>query len=298
MIKFDDNEKMARLLLRSEEILTILNQKETNTQVNALWRPEYGSFMLESSPGQPFDGLFKNINAVETNMRRRRQEALEHLSKDEFIMTLTSFPRLGAVDFTWPKSQCNHKTSVSCSKYFPDEAINRMYPRFMSLTHNVQQRRAENIQIKLNVFKDSYTKIPVKGAPADQSDAVCMDAIGFGGSCCCLQVTFQVCCDREMFSQTFNEIILRFQARNVNEARILYDQLAPICPIMLALTAGAPAFRGYLVDSDSRWDILSASMDCRTREERGEMPLKSNQFKIPKSRFSSLDSYLTDDGER
>lgn len=67
---------------------------------------------------------------------------------------------------------------------------------------------------------------------------------------------------------------------------------------MLALTAGAPAFRGYLVDSDSRWNVLSASMDCRTQEERGEVPLKSSQFRIPKSRFSSLDSYLTIDGEK
>lgn len=84
----------------------------------------------------------------------------------------------------------------------------------------------------------------------------------------------------------------------MDEARYLYDQLAPMCPIMLALTAGAPAFRGYLVDSDSRWDVLSASMDCRTPEERGEIPLQNDQFRIPKSRFSSLDSYVTEDGEK
>lgn len=84
----------------------------------------------------------------------------------------------------------------------------------------------------------------------------------------------------------------------MDEARVLYDQLAPMCPIMLALTAGAPAFRGYLVDSDSRWNVLSASMDCRTSEERGEIPLKNDEFRIPKSRYSSLDSYVTDDGEK
>lgn len=280
LIKFDDNEKLARVSLRSDEILTTLNQKEKNSNVDALWRPEYGSFMLESSPGRPYEGLLKDINSVEMNMRRRRREALEQLSKNEFIMTLTSFPRLGTLDFTWPiaESQCNHKTSVGRSIFFPDEAISQTYPRFMSFTHNVRQRRGENVRIKLNVFKDLHTKIPVKGAPADQPDAVYMDAIGFGAGCCCLQVTFQ--------------------AQNVNEARVLYDQLAPICPLMLALTAGAPAFRGYLVDSDSRWDVLSASMDCRTREERGEVPLKNGQFKIPKSRYSSLDSYLTDDGEK
>lgn len=99
-------------------------------------------------------------------------------------------------------------------------------------------------------------------------------------------------------THSYHEINANFQAQNVNEARVLYDQLAPICPIMLALTAGAPAFRGYLVDSDCRWDVLSASMDCRTPEERGEVPLGNGQFRIPKSRFSSLDSYVTADGEK
>ena len=38
----------------------------------------------------------------------------------------------------------------------------------------------------------------------------------------------------------------------MGEARELYDQLAPLCPIMLALTAASPAHRGYLVDTDCR----------------------------------------------
>lgn len=194
MLKFDESKKVARVSLRSEELLRILNQKETDSNVEALWRPEYGSFMLESSPGRPYVGLLKNITLVEANMRRRRQEVLEYLSKDEFIMTLTSFPRLGTSEFTWPiaESHSNHKTSVGRSLYFPDEAISQIYPRFMSFTQNVRQRRGENVKIKLNVFKDVNTEIPVKGAPANKPDAVHMDAIGFGASCCCLQVTFQV----------------------------------------------------------------------------------------------------------
>jgi hypothetical protein len=48
-----------------------------------------------------------------------------------------------------------------------------------------------------------------------------------------------------------------------SEACELYDQLAPLCPIMLALTAASPAQRGYLVDSDCRWNIISAAVDDR-----------------------------------
>jgi glutamate--cysteine ligase catalytic subunit len=40
-----------------------------------------------------------------------------------------------------------------------------------------------------------------------------MDAMAFGMGCCCLQITFQAC--------------------DINEARRLYDQLAPVAPIMV-----------------------------------------------------------------
>lgn len=45
---------------------------------------------------------------------------------------------------------------------------------------------------------------------------------------------------------------------NVNEARWLYDQLTPITPVLIALSAATPIFRSYLADVDSRWDIISA----------------------------------------
>ena len=74
------------------------------------------------------------------------------------------------------------------------------------------------------------------------------DAMGFGMGCCCLQVTFQ--------------------ARDLRESRFLYDQLAILAPILLALTANTPIFRGRLLNTDTRWDIIAASVDCRTPSER------------------------------
>jgi len=84
---------------------------------------------------------------------------------------------------------------------------------------------------------------------AAKPDHIYMDAMAFGMGCCCLQITFQ--------------------AWNVNEARRVYDALVPVTPIMLALTAASPAFRGYLADVDARWDVIAASVDDRTEEERG-----------------------------
>ena len=65
---------------------------------------------------------------------------------------------------------------------------------------------------------------------------VYMDAMGFGMGLSCLQITFQACC--------------------LQEAETLYDQLAPLCPIMLALTAATPFARGYLTEVDCRCDRI------------------------------------------
>ncbi|KAK2170252.1 hypothetical protein NP493_1155g00000 [Ridgeia piscesae] len=61
----------------------------------------------------------------------------------------------------------------------------------------------------------------------------------------------------------------------------------------LALSAACPVQRGYLTDGDCRWNIIAASVDDRTKEERGLEPLKENRFVIPKSRYDSIDSYLS-----
>ena len=66
-------------------------------------------------------------------------------------------------------------------------------------------------------------------------------------------------------------ILIFFQACNVGEAKTLYDQLTPMCPIMQAMTASAPIYRGYLADIDCRWDVLAESVDDRTKEERGQL---------------------------
>lgn len=282
LVKFDADNKVARVSLRAHELLPVLNQREADDPmgVKSLWRPEYAAYMIEGTPGQPYGGLLAHFNVVEANMRYRRQEVSELLQPDEVVMSITSFPRLGTPGFTWPVHQVtpDDEDCAARSLYFPDDAIFPDHPRFKTLTRNIRMRRGEKVDINLTVFKDENTKIPVEGSPADRPEAVHLDAMGFGMGCCCLQLTFQAC--------------------NIAEARTLYDQLTPLCPIMLALTAASPAYRGYLTESDCRWNVISASTDCRTEEERGVKPLKENKFRILKSRYDSIDSYLSPDGER
>ncbi|XP_037932315.1 glutamate--cysteine ligase-like [Teleopsis dalmanni] len=280
IVKFDDENRVARVSLKAQDLLAKLNEKEIADPhgVKSLWRPEYGAYMIEGTPGKPFGGLMANLNLVEANMRYRRQEVTQLLDKDECVMSITNFPRLGAPEFTYPiyYPKPDDPKSAAKSLYFPDEAIFPGHPRFKTLTRNIRQRRGEKVAIKLKVFNDENTKIPVLGAPKNEPDVVLLDAMGFGMGCCCLQLTFQAC--------------------NITEARTLYDQLAPLCPIMLALTAASPIYRGYLTESDCRWNVISSSVDCRTEEERGLKPLRENKFRIAKSRYDSIDSYLSTEG--
>uniref|UniRef100_A0AAX7V290 Glutamate--cysteine ligase n=1 Tax=Astatotilapia calliptera TaxID=8154 RepID=A0AAX7V290_ASTCA len=235
LVEFDDKDEKVRLVLNGGDVLATLQDQGENINPNhpTLWRPEYGSYMIEGTPGQPYGGTMSEFNTVEGNMRKRRREASSVLNPRETLCTVTAFPRLGCPGFTKPEYRPTPvETGVSKSLFFPDEAINR-HPRF-SVLHPI------------------FTML--------------------------LQVTFQAC--------------------SIDEARYLYDQLATFCPIVMALSAASPFYRGHVSDIDCRWGVISASVDDRTQEERGLKPLKNNKYRIFKSRYDSIDSYLSCCGEK
>ncbi|KAK3886936.1 hypothetical protein Pcinc_008945 [Petrolisthes cinctipes] len=291
IIKLDHKNRKARLSLRGSELLEVLREaEETNPkEVRSLWRPEYAEYMVEGTPGQPYGSLVQHFNIVEHNMSFRRSEVQSLLQPDELVLSLTCFPRTGCYDFTRPSSRPDPTCGVTRSLFFPEEAITKCHPRFKTLTNNMRERRKEKVAINVPIYVDLKTPRPFvedlsqygdDGSSAEQAkeDHIYMDAMGFGMGCSCLQMTFQAC--------------------NINEARVLYDHLTPICPVMLALTAATPIFRGYLADVDCRWDAVAASVDCRTREERGLEPLRNDMFVIPKCRYGSVDCYLSECGSR
>ncbi|CAF0995553.1 unnamed protein product [Didymodactylos carnosus] len=110
------------------------------------------------------------------------------------------------------------------------------------------------------VYKDVHTADPFRddfsdyGVPDWQKYVSCkerhihLDSCLAGWGCCCLQVTFQ--------------------GQSLRETLVLYDQLIPMTPVMLALSAACPIWRGYLCDVDTRWNALCESADDRTEEEK------------------------------
>ena len=187
------------------------------------------------------------------------------MAPNEYPITMTTFPRLGTKD---DYIQPNYPVSGPAlrSQFVPDEIANP-HIRFPTLAANIRSRRGRKVELNVPVFKDVNTPQPFKDPTVDydlhiwpedddvrngaaKDDHVYMDAMAFGMGSCCLQITFQ--------------------AKNITEGRRLYDQLSPLGPILMALTAATPIYKGFLVDTDSRWNQISRAVDDRTPEELGE----------------------------
>ncbi|KAI1823437.1 glutamate-cysteine ligase [Xylaria intraflava] len=266
------------------------NVKPQDSRPLPVFHPEFGRFMLEATPGKPWGIGFKELLDVESDMKARRKIAKDHMKSDEYPITLTTFPRLGVpgvfTDPYYPPSGSKLR-----SQFVPDEIANP-HIRFPTLAANIRWRRGRKVQVNVPVFHDKKTPNPWKdptvnydlqnwpedddvrnGAAPD--NFIHMDAMAFGMGSCCLQITFQ--------------------AENITEGRKMYDQLSPLGPIMLALTAATPIYKGFLADTDVRWNQISRAVDDRTAEELGEKPLKNSRWRIPKSRYASNSTYISTD---
>jgi glutamate--cysteine ligase catalytic subunit len=78
VISFDHNEKNAKLSLRQTEILAKLNAIVNDISLDCpegvvvpKFHPEYGRYMLESTPGAPYTGSIPDLLSVENDMRYR-----------------------------------------------------------------------------------------------------------------------------------------------------------------------------------------------------------------------------------
>ncbi|KAL1848366.1 glutamate--cysteine ligase [Diaporthe australafricana] len=255
-----------------------------------VFHPEFGRFMLEATPGKPWGIEFRELLKVEPDMILRRAIAKDHMRAEEFPITLTTFPRIGSPGvFTNPHYPISG--SKLRSQFVPDEIANP-HIRFPTLAANIRWRRGRKVQVNVPVFKDKNTPWPWKdptvnydlhnwpedddvrnGAAPD--NFIHMDAMAFGMGSCCLQITFQ--------------------AKNITEGRKMYDQLSPLGPILLALTAATPIYKGFLADTDVRWNQISRAVDDRTPGELGEKPLQNDRWRIPKSRYASNSTYISAD---
>lgn len=162
LIKFDHENKKCYLSLRADEILPVLQAPEERQEKNllTLWRPEYANYMVEATPGYPYEHQIGCFNRVEANMRLRRKQAQDLLGKDEYCVSLTSFPMLGTPQFTWPVYNPTPGKGVTQSLFFMDDAIFPGHPRFATLSKNIRERRNAKVAINVPLFIDENTPQP------------------------------------------------------------------------------------------------------------------------------------------
>ena len=288
----DYEEGTIKLSVRAPEVRAQLLKMEDDNAVldGCSWQPEYGAWMVESTPARPFGNYANDLLRVEKNMNMRRRRLLYNLGPDEIAPTVTCFPLFGVGSFV--HTDVPFSAPASESVFAPDVVINP-HPRFPTLTENIRRRRGEKVNIRVPLFQDSRTPEYYPDLRAEYRAAqpllepdtnINMDCMGFGMGMCCLQVTFQ--------------------GRDCDESRYMYDQLAVLSPIMLALTAATPILKGRLSGLDTRWSVISQSVDDRTPMERGEVTGEAAAAradslmagrgvrKIQKSRYDSISTYI------
>ncbi|EOD23039.1 gamma-glutamylcysteine synthetase, partial [Emiliania huxleyi CCMP1516] len=281
LVRLDEKQKTAKVALRAEEVLEVLRQKEHQFGRRdgfgeaCSWHPEYGAWMVEGTPRVPYGGR------VEHNMRLRRKRLAAVLRPDERAITMPAFPTLGVGDFAEPAAAAGHDATSRLAALprtllgplsdpsrrqrrdaYPNPSPTSTAPKPIPYLHSTQTHPLPPQYP--NPSPTSTVPKPILPCRA----GIEMDAMAYGMGCCCLQ------------------------ARDIDESRHLYDHLAVLAPVMLALAA-AFAVSGRLADTDVRWATVAASVDDRTPFERGLAPLAGGGVApLPKSRYESISVYL------
>jgi glutamate--cysteine ligase catalytic subunit len=315
IIYWDHKASEAKLLVNACDFRDVFNMFKNKTKTQL--QPEYGSWMLEATPANPFASLdLHSISQLNSHFSNRRSTMTTFLSLfgDFTLSNISSYPLLGVNNYAieipaleksveaaklLPKdrfTKTGMKPYIVCrrdsdsvkeetktegngalpldikeNKYSQslftfDRAINQ-HPRFPTLSKIIRERRGEKVCIIVPLFVDSKTPISFPDEP--YPSCIYMDSMAFGMGCCCIQLTYQ--------------------AHTINHARFLHDQLLAISPILAALSASAPIFKGKLADIDLRFTVIEQAVDDRTEEERNP----SNPRYIPKSRYSHNSHYIS-----
>ncbi|RYY80411.1 hypothetical protein EON63_16810, partial [archaeon] len=196
------------------EQLTQAERTYVDLPIGCEWQPEYGSWMIESVPRNPYGNTLGDLLNVEKSLMLRRKRMHYMLAfnnkhannpipvpadigsskteeRDDAIIapSISCFPMLGVKGYG--HTQHTHG-DVCMSDYVSDTVINP-HPRFGTLTRNIRERRGRKVNITVEVDSE------------DVKQYEHMDAMAFGMGSCCLQVTMQ--CASEVSIATFTVML-------------------------------------------------------------------------------------------
>ncbi|KAJ5576428.1 Glutamate-cysteine ligase catalytic subunit [Penicillium sp. DV-2018c] len=264
LFELDPSVERATLLLDQEKVIRQWTESTASKEEPVILQWEWANYVVETTPAKPYTGSIEDLLSVQKNMKRRREIVNSFLMPNQHTLSLSFFPRAGADgQWTTPHGKDEEYHSV-CS-----------LPRYRIVPENIIGRRETSKETCYPIYQDTRTPNPFHDIlPSGEKvkDALCLDDLEIGIGCCSLQTTFQ----------TSNE----------SEARWLHDQLIPLAPIFLAMTAAVPIWKGYLVDTDVRWQRFGDILDDRRPEEMPTIPPRWtwNRTYLSEDRPSGLDS--------
>lgn len=283
------------------------NEQESGPMIILI--PEFASYMLETIPltvhtsdfKNIFDDMHRRISLISTlhhsfipcskvmlmsnfpMLYLNPEDYEENEAKDsvnfesENLLSVFFDKKIKAYDFSIRSKKLTY--DITDSLFFPDNAVN-VHPRFSGLLKNIVSRRSKTIEGYVSRMSDicckkekitvigRENKIETKSENKNNesnrdsneyfnSDAyknkmvpsILIDSMGQGMGCSCIQFTYQL--------------------ENINIARFIYDQLTILAPLLLRVMRGTPFSTNYLLNVDTRWEIVSMSVDDRIDEERG-----------------------------
>ena len=197
-------------------------------------QPEYGSWMIEAVPRDPYGGYISDLLLVEKNMQLRRKRLHAVLRSNEIAPTTANFPMMGVEGYD---HTLNKRGDVANSAYISDEVINP-HPRFGTLTRNIRLRRLSNVNIRIPLGTSNINKL----SPFVESS-------GEG-------VEWKIeCCDDD-------KDLLRQEVRHEKEGQSDCDGLSSGAAAAATTTAAAAAVSSGADASTIHMDAMAFGMGC------------------------------------
>ena len=195
LFRYDAATGRYDLSMRGKEVKELLVEKEQRLKglpSGCEWQPEFGSWMVEAVPRDPYGGYISDLLLVEKNMQLRRRRLHAVLKNKEIAPSAGNFPMMGVPGYAHTKDRGG---PVANSAYLSDEVINP-HPRFGTLVRNIRARRQGNVDIRIpkadqrtifplrNTTNDSATAVTksstATAALLDNDTTIHMDAMAFG----------------------------------------------------------------------------------------------------------------------
>ncbi len=133
LIKLDGATRSTALALLAPELVAQLEAQDREAPaafpISSAWRPEYGSWMVEATPGAPYGGDTAALRTVEANMAMRRYRIAALCPPGVAPFSIVAYPLLGATGVAFTDPPLPPGGPFSRSAYIPDACISP-HPRF------------------------------------------------------------------------------------------------------------------------------------------------------------------------